>query len=69
MGDTKITDDIERGIYDFRDEERESEFFRMQEGLTEDIVKQISKEKNDPSWMLDFRLKSLEIYNKTEMPD
>ncbi|MDD6352372.1 MAG: Fe-S cluster assembly protein SufB, partial [Lachnospiraceae bacterium] len=32
-------------------------------------VAEISKEKNDPQWMADFRQKSLEIYNKMEVPD
>ncbi|MBR2592430.1 MAG: Fe-S cluster assembly protein SufB, partial [Oscillospiraceae bacterium] len=43
--------------------------FRVSEGLTEEIVSQISKEKNDPEWMREFRLKSLEVYKRTDMPD
>ena len=37
--------------------------------MTEDIVLEISEKKNDPKWMRDFRLKSLEIYNKSKMPN
>jgi Fe-S cluster assembly protein SufB len=59
--------DIDRSIYDFRYDEEG--FYKVDEGLTEDIVKQISKEKNDPEWMTEFRLKSLEIYNKLEVPE
>lgn len=40
----------------------------MDNGLTPAIVDQISKEKNDPEWMHEFRLKSLDIYNKSEVP-
>ncbi len=58
---------VDRSIYDFRDEE--TDFYKVDEGLTEDIVNQISKEKNDPEWMREFRLKSLEIYNKSVVPD
>ncbi len=59
--------DTEHSIYDFRDDE--SEFYKIQEGLTPEIVKQISKEKHDPDWMLDFRLHALEVYNQLEVPN
>ena len=68
-GDSGIVlDDVERGLYDFKDEEREEDFFKVDEGLTEEIVKEISVAKHDPEWMLDFRLKSLEIYNSLKVP-
>ena len=58
--------DVDRAFYDFRDEERDS--CRI-DGLTGEIVAQISGEKGDPDWMREFRLKCLEIFNRTEMPD
>ena len=67
--DRAIVEDIDRSLYDFRYEEKEGEFYKIKEGLTEDIVLEISEKKNDPKWMRDFRLKSLEIYNKSEMPN
>ena len=67
--DRAIVEDIDRSLYDFRYEEKDGEFYKIKEGLTEDIVLEISKKKNDPEWMRDFRLKSLEIYNKSEMPN
>ncbi len=60
-------EELNRSMYDFRYEEEG--FFRIKEGLTEDIVLEISKEKRDPAWMTDFRLKSLDIYNKLKVPD
>ena len=60
-------DDIDRSIYDFRDSEEG--FYKVKEGLTPAIVEQISKEKHDPEWMREFRLKSLEIYEKLKVPD
>ncbi|MCR5650927.1 MAG: Fe-S cluster assembly protein SufB [Lachnospiraceae bacterium] len=60
-------DDIDRSIYDFKDSEEG--FYRIKEGLTKEIVEKISEEKHDPEWMRDFRLKSLEIYEKLEVPD
>ena len=67
--DRAIVEDIDRALYDFRYEEKEGEFYKIKEGLTEDIVLEISEKKNDPEWMRDFRLKSLEIYHKSEMPN
>ena len=67
--DRAIVEDIDRSLYDFRYEEKEGEFYKIKEGLTENIVLEISEKKNDPKWMRDFRLKSLEIYNKSEMPN
>mgnify|MGYP006968220791 CR=1 FL=1 len=37
-------------------------------GLNEEIVRAISKKKEEPEWMLDFRLKSLEAYHKLPLP-
>ncbi len=67
--DRAIVEDIDRSLYDFRYEEKDGEFYKIKEGLTEDIVLEISEKKNDPKWMRDFRLKSLEIYHKAKMPN
>ena len=37
-------------------------------GLTEDVVRAISKEKGEPQWMLDFRLKSYNKFLEMAMP-
>jgi len=42
--------------------------FRAEKGLSEEIVRQISKHKDEPEWMLKFRLKALEIYHRKPMP-
>lgn len=60
-------EDINRNMYDFKDDE--SDFYRLENGLTKEIVETISKEKNDPEWMKEFRLKSLELYNSIPVPD
>ena len=59
--------DIDRSVYDIKDEEKD--VYQVSEGLTPAIVEQISKEKNDPKWMHDFRLRSLDIYNQMKVPD
>lgn len=38
-------------------------------GLTRDIVIEISTQKNEPQWMLDFRLKAYDRYLKMSMPN
>ena len=38
-------------------------------GLTEDIVRNISKEKNEPEWVLDIRLKALKLFYELEDPN
>lgn len=59
--------DIDRSIYDIRDKENDA--YRMKEGLTPEIIDKLSKEKDDPVWMQQFRLESLQIYNEMPVPD
>ncbi len=37
--------------------------------LTEEVVREISKIKKEPDWMLDFRLKAFEFFNKAKEPN
>ena len=70
MNDEKtLVGDINHSFYDFRYEENENDYYRIENGLTADIVKKLSKEKGDPEWMRNFRLKSLEIYNQLRVPE
>ena len=41
----------------------------MESGLTPEIVEKLSQEKNDPAWMQQFRLESLQIYNEMKLPN
>lgn len=61
-----IIDDVNRGIYDIKNEFTYR--YKSEKGLTPEIIKEISKEKNEPQWMTDFRLNSLEIYNSKPIP-
>lgn len=67
MKEKSHVNDIDRSIYDIRDVEKDA--FRLEEGLTEDIVRKISEEKNDPQWMTEFRLNALKVYNEMPVPD
>jgi len=53
--------------YDFKTEDKP--VFKAQKGLSEEVVRQISAHKEEPEWMLDFRLKALDIYNSKPMPE
>ena len=59
--------DIDRSVYDIKDQE--TDFYKIDAGLTPALVEQISKEKNDPVWMQQFRLHALQIYNELEVPE
>ncbi len=52
--------------YDFRTDSKY--VFKARKGLDAEIVSQISEMKNEPKWMRDFRMKSLEIFNAKPMP-
>lgn len=66
---TKTTQikDINRNLYDFIESEKNVE--KLDSGLTEEIVRQISEKKKEPKWMLEHRLKSLKIYNELKVPN
>ena len=51
---------INRNIYDIKNKDEYD--FKIKKGLTPEIIKEISKQKNDPEWMKEFRLKALEVY-------
>ena len=67
MKEKTYVSDIDRSIYDVIDEEKDA--FRLESGLSEEVVKKISEEKNDPDWMRNFRLQSLKVYNEMPVPD
>ena len=52
--------------YDFRTSTQG--IFKARKGIDREIVTQISQMKEEPEWMLDFRLKSLDIFNSKPMP-
>ena len=64
MKEKTYVDDIDRSIYDIKNPEKHA--YRLEQGLTPEIVGQISREKQDPAWMELFRLQSLQIYNSME---
>lgn len=55
-----------RDIYDIFDELDYSK--NIDKGLNEEIIKEISKIKNEPKWLLDFRLKAYSIFKDSKDP-
>ena len=66
--DTKILDDIGQYKYGFHDRD-DNYTFKSQKGLSREVVENISRMKGEPEWMLEFRLKALEHFQKRPMPN
>lgn len=62
----KKAPEMEEYKYGFHD--KDVSIFRTEKGLTPNVVKEISKIKDEPQWMLDYRLKALEQFYKMPMP-
>lgn len=63
MSDVPVVDDYKFGFHD------DAEIiFSTGKGLSEDVIRQISKKKNEPEWMLQYRLKAYELYKKLPLP-
>ena len=58
--------EINRNTYDHYNEDRF--IYKAKPGLSKEVVMEISKQKNEPEWMLKKRLKAFEIYEKMPMP-
>jgi len=59
--------DMDYSKYDFKDS-TELYVHLSKKGLSKETVISISKMKDEPQWMLDFRLRSFEIFMKKPMP-
>ena len=66
--DTKILEDIGQYKYGFHDP-ADNYTFKSQKGLSRELVENISRMKGEPEWMLEFRLKALEHFQKRPMPN
>ncbi|HLP79338.1 MAG TPA: Fe-S cluster assembly protein SufB [Acidobacteriota bacterium] len=60
------TFEINRQTYDQSNEERLR--FKAPIGLSEELVREISRVKQEPDWMLAIRLKGLRLFNELSMP-
>ena len=68
--DAPSSSDIQPGAYQYGfHDSTEFYSFKSRKGLDEEIVSQISAMKQEPEWMRDFRLQSLQIFESRPMPD
>lgn len=69
MPENELVDGLGLDDYKYHFITDDEPLFRSDRGLNEKIVREISAQKEEPEWMLEFRLKALEIYNKKPMPE
>jgi len=65
--DVELLDGLDEYRWDFRDPS--THVFQTGKGLSEDVVRQISAQKMEPEWMLNFRLKALKHFEERPMPE
>ncbi len=67
----KITPEIAKQDgykFGFNDNDNATYSYRTEKGLSEDVVREISRVKNEPQWMTDFRVKSYHHFLEKPMP-
>lgn len=57
------------GDYEFGFPDNAEIIFSTGLGLNEEVIRTISQEKDEPEWMLDYRLKAYEIYKNKPIPE
>jgi Fe-S cluster assembly protein SufB len=57
------------GNYEYGWSDKSSAGDNAKRGLSEEVVRDISSKKSEPQWMLDLRLKGLDLFGKKPMPN
>ncbi len=60
---------VDLGDYKYGFSFPDKSVFKTRKGLDEQVVRDISANKGEPEWLLEFRLRSLEAFNKKPMPN
>ena len=63
------TADVDLGEYKWGFHDEENPVIKIERGLNEDVIRQISAHKGEPQWMLDFRLDAYEVFLSKPMPN
>ena len=63
----KIIEEVTSGEYEHGFETKVEQDF-IPKGLNEDIIRLISRKKEEPQWLLDFRLKAFRQWQKMTLP-
>ena len=64
----KDTDKLPSEDYKYGFKNEDVSILNTGKGLNEEVVRAISKLKNEPEWMLEFRLKALKAFNELPLP-
>ncbi len=67
MSDAVINQAV-AGLDRFRHIDPEKHSFRSKPGLSRELIHEMSREKNEPKWMLKLRLKSFEAFERKPVP-
>ena len=65
MSKTKVQD-INTAWFDFAD--KDDYAYKMTAGIDKSVVVELSRQKNEPDWVLQLRLQALDLYNTLPMP-
>ena len=68
MPQNEVVQDMGLDQYKYHFITEDEPVFRSGRGLNEKVVREISAQKDEPAWMLEFRLRALKIYNAKPMP-
>jgi Fe-S cluster assembly protein SufB len=63
-----VTPELEIGQYKYGFRDEEDYVYKAEKGLNQERVRSISEMKGEPEWMLAFRLKALDYFEKRPMP-
>ena len=64
MSKTDVNKYIDNDIRNIYNTTINNESLQTEYGLTKELIEKISKEKEEPQWLLDIRLKALDTFNK-----
>lgn len=67
MSNEKVISSQDDYKYGFKDED--VSVFKTQKGLNENVIREISKVKGEPDWMLEFRLKAYHAFVEMKNPE
>ena len=62
------TVDLDLGAYQLGWHDKENYTFKPEKGLNEEIIRQMSSMKDEPAWMLEFRLKAYKRFLRKPIP-
>ena len=63
-----MTEQVAKSEYQYGFHDNNVNIETFDKGLSEDVVRRISEIKSEPEWMLEYRLKALDIFYKKPMP-